>query len=154
MLPRVIHFIYLSLYSLFLIHSPSSSKANDNYILIEFSDDHTEKPVPVVIFSTDSFYTDERWLVGYSFRVNWTELNKIENVAKNNCSYLLLDTLAYRYYSVNVVRNGQKKIYGTINRNETRKLFGQIITALNDRKDTAAISKAFAQVSYYLHPRQ
>jgi hypothetical protein len=153
MLTIIAHLIHLSFFSLSSFQAPPLPKENNNYILLEFSDEHTEKPIPVIVFSVDSFYADKFSFVGYTFRVTRAELDKIEKVTQMNSSYLLLDSLAYRYYSVNVIRNGKKKIYGTINLRETKKLFDQIIAALNSRKDAADISRVFEKVSHNLHPR-
>src|SRR5215217_6351668 len=90
---------------------------NKNYIAFEFTSEHTEKPISVIIFNIDSMTTDKFSFSGYKFKVTKKEFNDIQDAAKHNCSYLLLDSLAYAYYSVNVVKNGTRTIYGTINRN-------------------------------------
>src|SRR5438128_705403 len=119
-----------------------AEQKNKNYISLEFSSSHTEKPVPFIIFNVDSMVTDNLSFAGYKFKVTQKEFNELENVAKQNCSYLLIDTLAYRYYSVNVIKSGKKSIYGTTSLGESKKLFSKILGILKGRRNFSEISKA------------
>ena len=130
-----------------------AQQVNTNYIYLEFSGDHYEKPVPAIVFNLDSFATDELLFTGYRFKVNKQEFASIENVVENGSSYVIIDSLAYRYYDIKIVKNGGKVIYGTVNLHKSKELFAKILDQLKNTKRYPEISKAFEYLYLVLKPR-
>jgi hypothetical protein len=124
---------------------------NENYISIEFTADHYENPIPVVIFSVDSVVTDKFLFVGYKFRVNDQEFASLENIIKTGSSYLLIDSLAIGYYEMSIVRNGIKSVYATVNFRKSKELFSKILGLFRNEKNYLEICKAFEYIYLLLH---
>lgn len=138
--------------SLFLFGK--SQRGNSNYISLDFAYDHYDIPIPTVVFNLDSFKTDELSFVGYKFRINKEEFISIENIVKSGSSYIIIDSLAERYYDINVIKNGRKTVYGTVNLHKSKELFAKILEQVRNSKSYPEISKAFEYLYSQLRPRE
>jgi hypothetical protein len=127
-------------------------KKNSNYISIDFAYEHYDKPVPTIVFNLDSFETNEYLFVGYRFKVNKQEFESLNNLVKTESSYIILDSFAVRYYDINIVKDGKKIIYGTVNFHRTKDLFTKILNVVRNSKDFAEISQAFKTIYTRIGP--
>ena len=88
---------------------------NSNYISLDFTYEHLENPIPTLIFYVDSFRTGGYPFLEKRFKIERNEFDAIENIVFKNSSYIIIDSLATRYYDIHVVKNGNKVIYGQAN---------------------------------------
>ncbi len=121
----------------------TKQRENLNYISLKYTYDHQEKPIPSIIFHLDTFVIDEITFVGYKFKVSKKEFILLEDVIKKGSSYIVIDSLAKRYYDIILVKNGKRTVYGTVNLNKSRKLFSSIIEQVHDSKKYPEIARAF-----------
>ncbi len=139
------------IFAIFLIHNPKPS--NNNYISLEFAYDHYDIPIPIVVFYLESFTIDEISFSGYRFKLNKKEFISIENVVKRGSSYMIIDSSAERYYDINVVKNGRKTIYGTVNLHKSKELFAKILEQVQNLNSYPEINKAFEHLYTQLRPK-
>lgn len=131
----------------------STRQINSNYIWIEYAYDHSEKPVPIIVFNVDSVTTKKLRFAGYKFKITRKEFLEIENVIRGNSSYIIIDSLAVRYFDLIVTKDGKRTIYGTVNLRRSKELVSRILDKLHKRRDYPDISKAFDRMYTYLSPR-
>jgi len=145
--------ISFSVLLIFLYISGNSQKPNTNYISLEYSYDHTEQPIPLIIFYTESFITDEMFFVGSKFKIKKQDFASIERIAKTKSSYLIIDSSASRYYDIIVVKDEKKTIYGTVNLTKTKQIFDEICNELKKSENYNEINSSIQQLYKYLKPR-
>lgn len=124
----------------------SNLKKSDNYISFEYSYDHTEKPTSTIVFYTNTFSVNEMTFVGSRFKIKQQEFDSVESIIKKRSSYIIIDSLARRYVSITVAKNGKKIVYGTVNLNKTKQVVGEIRNKLQGSKSHSEINKAFEEL--------
>lgn len=132
----------------------SGKTKQEHYIIFKYVYDIRERPVPAMIFYTDTFEVSDPYMLfnKYDFKLNNKELQSLENVIKKESAYLLIDTLAPAYYSFKIANGCESKFYGTVNLTQTKKIFDEALNKLSTRSDFLEIKKAFDWVSTFLKP--
>lgn len=118
---------------------------NANYISCEFAYEYREKPVPRIVFYIDSVNRNDfdEPKYGFEFKVNEEKFKAIENVILNESSYIIIDPYAVRFYDIDLLKDGKKTIYGTVNFNRSKELFSHIIRLFENSNEYDKILQAF-----------
>lgn len=119
------------------------TKSKQDFISFQLTDRSEAKAVPNIIFYIDTFGSKGFTVLEKPYKVEEKELQRIENVIKNNASYLIIDSDAYRYYDFTVINKGNQRIFGTVNRTKTIQLLKLIIEELHSSKIYPEVSNTF-----------
>jgi hypothetical protein len=143
------------LFSLFIINKEQKPPLSHDYIALDFAYDVEDKPVPTIVFSIDEVQPinpNGLIFVGDKFRITKEEFLKINNLVKKQASYLIIDSMADRYYDFRIYEKGVNKLYATVNLTKTKQIFDKVLNILQNSKKYPQIKEAFDYVLSRIKP--
>lgn len=131
-----------------------SQKEKSEYISLDYAYDFREKPVPAIVFYTDTFNVKRLSPIRYEFKITKKQFQSLENLIKNESSYIIIDSFAVRYYDISIFKNQKNTIYGTVNLSRSKQLFTKLIDSFNGTGNYSGILEAFEFVYTQVGPRK
>jgi hypothetical protein len=125
-------------------NNQNHAKIKSGYVKFEYIGE-SDKPVPVIVLYTEGSFDTSSIQYGDFFRISISEFELIENSIKASKS-LPQSELRGNYNEFTVVKDMEKFVLMTIDKNSTQQLFDKIIKHISDENIKKIIKLSFDNI--------